>query len=379
MKVLLAFFSHRSALAGGYLFFLLAVLFGNWVARIAEVKTSLGLTEGELGLAMIGLPAGIFLAILFSGAVLSRIPTGLAAWGSISLFALVVPFAGLAQDAPSLFVWLLLAGLTNGAGGVAVNTAVSAIEQRDGIQIIASCHGMFSIGGMAGALLGGLQVQAGLSLFGGMMLTALVMVLSAALLFHREYQGMPNEAGAGGGFELPGRSLLILALIGLCIMTGEGAIADWSAVLLRDYLGAGESSAGLAYAGFSLAMTAGRFSGDTLIARFGSRQISVGGALLGAAGMLAAVLAATPGQAIAGFTLAGLGYSCVVPIVFRAAANTPGVPASRGIAAVTSIGFLGFMGGPPLLGLIGDQLGLRMALSLMVALALLAAALLRRH
>jgi len=187
----------------------------------------------------------------------------------------------------------------------------------------------------------------------------------------------PGSAGRrrGARFPVPSRSLLALGTVALCIMLGEGAMADWSAVYLRKGVGASESVAAAGYAVFSVAMAAGRFLGDFLTARFPAAGLVRAGGMLATTGVLLAVLWDSAGAVMVGFGLVGAGFATVVPLVFTAAGNTPGVAPGIALSSVSSLGYLGFLLGPPTIGLAAELIGLGPALGIVAATSLLATAL----
>jgi MFS family permease len=172
---------------------------------------------------------------------------------------------------------------------------------------------------------------------------------------------------------LPGKSIAGFVWIGFCIMLGEGAIADWSAIYLTDIIGSTPLMAGLGFAAFSFSMAIGRFLGDAVTRRYGPQRIVFGGSLLGAAGMLLVLLVPVSIVVVMGFFLIGVGFSSIVPILFSAASKDPSVDASVGIAAVATGGLLGFLLGPPLIGFIAEGVGLSFGLTLILLLSLAAA------
>jgi MFS family permease len=163
--------------------------------------------------------------------------------------------------------------------------------------------------------------------------------------------------------------VLLLGVIGLCSFVGEGAVADWSAVYLREDLGASAGVAGLGYAGCAVAMAVGRLGGDRMVARFGPVNVLRAGSIVAAVGLGAGLAAQSQGVAIVGFTLFGLGVAPVAPLTFSAAGNRPDVPAATAISRVTGIGYLGFLGGPPVIGFLAEGAGLGWALAVPAGLS----------
>ena len=372
IKSLKAFAFHLPSLSVGLTFFTLSMLFGSWLARLPEVQARLSLSEGQLGLALLGLPVGALLMMPLAGWLSKRLNSGQAMTLSTLLFCGVFPLPAFAPGLYSLFAGLLVVGFVNSFMNISMNAAAAAVERHYRIAIMSVCHGMFSLGAMIGAGSSGLIASFGVPLQAHLITVALLMV-GLHLWLRPVIITLPGGTAGDNGLSIPPRALLGLAFIGFCIMIGEGAIADWSAIFLRKELQAGPFVAGLAYAGFSMTMAIGRFMGDSIRLQLGLGKAIVMGSLVGAVGLLIAILSPIAFLSVAGFTIVGLGFSTVVPLLFSAAANTPGVSASNGIAAVASSGVVGFLIAPPLIGLLSDHFGLAAGLGFVVLLAAMAA------
>jgi len=358
-----------------------------WVARIPQVKEHLGLSEGGLGVALLGAPAGVVLAVRFAGAVVARWGSRATTMAAGAAAALALVPMGLAGNLAALIAALLLFGGSLGLMDVAMNAQGVAVERRLGRPIMSGLHGAYSIGTLAAALVGSglahLEVPVPVHLsVAAVALTALVLAGCQGLL-DRSADESPDTADAAGedgrsATSAPAagadtvlgarRMLALLGFIGLCSFVGEGAVADWSAVYLREGLDAAAGVAGLAYAGFAVAMTAGRLAGDRIVARYGPVRVLRAGALISALGLGLGLAVGHPAAAIVGFTLFGIGVAPVAPVTFSAAGNLPGVPAARGISRVTAVGYLGLLGGPPVIGFVAQGVGLTGALCVPVAL-----------
>ena len=225
---------------------------------------------------------------------------------------------------------------------------------------------------MIGAALGGLAAAAGVDprvhFAAVSVAVALVALASAGALLPRDAAGRRAAV-----LVRPPRVLLVLGGAAFFTLLAEGAATDWSAVYLNGSLGAAAGVAALGYTVFSLAMVASRLAGDRLNERVGPAALARGGGLVAAAGLAAALLLGTAPAALAGFAAMGAGLGVVVPVLFRTAGSTPGVQSGVGIAAVSTLGFLGFLAGPPAIGITADAVGLRAALGLVVASSALAA------
>lgn len=352
----------------------LGVLAGTWGAHLPSVKQRFALDEAGLALVLLAAALGAVASLLFAGRVVARLGARRAALGGglamSLLLALVLVLPGLAA--------LLPVALMFGAGmslfDVSINSEGSELEHRSGRAIMSSLHGMFSLGGMAGAVLVAALLHAGVApaLQVGAIAAVLAVVIAIAT------RGMLDSHGGGDDgeqahFVWP-RGLLLL--IGLLILTGmiaEGVMYDWSVLYLKQELGLPQDQAAVGYAVFSAAMAIARFGGDALRERYPERTLLGASAALAAVAMAAVLLSATPWVAFAGFALVGAGLAPVAPVLYNAATRVPGVSRAAAIASVTSIGYSGFMIGPPLIGGLAHATSLTSALWVVVGGATLLA------
>jgi len=284
---------------------------------------------------------------------------------------LTVVLPALAVDAASLGLLLLAVGAANGALDIAMNAQGVAVERAAGRRLFTSLHAAFSFGALAGAATAGLAAAAGLDPLVNLAVTAGAGGLAGAVAA----RGLIDDPGRPQAPLLarPTPPLTALAVLAFCALLAEGSVFDWSGIYLADVLGAPGGTAALGLAAFSLTMGFGRLGGDGLNARFGAPAVVRAGALLAALGLGLAVAASAAGVALAGFAAMGLGLSVVFPLALRAAGDVGG--AGPGLAAVSTVGYAGFLTGPPAIGLIAEGGGLRLALGLVAALVLAAAAL----
>jgi fucose permease len=344
-----------------------------WVARIPQIKEHLGLSEGAMGVALLGAPVGVVAAVRFAGRIVGR-------WGSRATTiaagaagALALVPLGLAWNLGGLILSLLLMGASLGLMDVGMNAQGVAVERGYGRPLMSGLHGSYSIGTLLAALAGSAAAHAGVPVPLHLAVAAAVLITLLALgcrgLLDRSADELPEpDEDAPVPARSPRRPLIMLGVIGLCSFVGEGAMADWSAIYLRENLGTGPGVAGLGYAGCAVAMTVGRLTGDQVVARFGPVPVLRGGSLVAALGLGLGLAAGDPTAAVAGFTLFGLGVAVVAPVTFSAAGNVPGVPPAAGISRVTGVGYLGLLGGPPVIGFIAQGVGLTWALAVPVAL-----------
>jgi len=361
----------------GSIFLATNFMLGGWLSRLPGLKTALDLGEHELGLALLGLPLGALLGNYLSGYMLKHLRTGqLAVWG-IQLVITFIILLCFAFNWFTLLFSLFLVGIANGATNVAMNTAADVIERQEETNMMSAVHGMFSLGGFLGALAGGIGVHFGISLplqlLGqGVLISGVIWYFHHHIYYVQASIGT-DEAG-GGSLSLPKKKQLILpALIGFCIMVGEGGVSDWGPIFLKQVQSSSAFMAALAYGGFSFTMAIGRFSGDRIRQRIPSRHLLVGGSGLGLAGLLIALISPWPWLSVVGFSLTGLGFSNAVPVLFSMAASMVPHRPDRGIAFMANTAVVGFLLAPPSIGFLAEAVSLTFALSVLAVLAGLAA------
>lgn len=371
----------RARLAVATLFFANGCGLGSWVPHIPDVKSALGLSDGVLGLALLAIAAGAVLALPTAGLLTARHGSRGITQAAAVFFCAVLPLPLLAPDLPLLLAALVLLGIGTGALDVAMNAHAVAIEERFERPIMSGLHGLFSIGGLAGAALAGAAMYAGMSPLGHLATAAAV--LGAAVLVALPFLLLTAPSAGGPVFVLPRGPVVVLGLLALGGLLVEGAVGDWSAVYLRDALGTDPGTAALGFAAFSLTMALGRMTGDRLVERLGTGPILCLGAGVAATALSGALLLGQPLAAIVGFAGLGLGLANVIPVLFSAAGRMPGLPAGIGIAAVSTAGYCGFLAGPPLIGFVAELGGLPVGLGVVAAtlglMALGAICLQRRH
>ncbi|MFF0526675.1 MFS transporter [Actinomadura nitritigenes] len=381
----------RARLAVTVAFVAHGLLGAAWVARIPQIKEHLGLGAGTMGVALLGAPVGVVAAVRFAGRIVHRWGSRATTIAAGAVGALSLVPLGLSWNLGSLICSLVLMGGSLGLMDVAMNAQGVAVERGYGRPLMSGLHGAYSIGTLLSALVGSAAAHAGVPVAVHLTIAAAVLVLLLLVgcrdLLDRSIDALPDPAapaldGASGAPDgadskrrgsaaarAARRPLIMLGVIGLCSFVGEGAMADWSAIYLRESLGTGPGAAGLGYAGCAIAMTAGRLAGDRVVARFGPVTVLRTGSLVAAAGLALGLLLAHPVAAVSGFTLFGLGVAVVAPVTFSAAGNVPGVPAAAGISRVTGVGYLGLLGGPPVIGFVAQGVGLAWALAVPAALA----------
>lgn len=359
------------------LFLVNGALFATWVSRIPAIEAGRGMTHAMLGLALFVVALGAMISMPLAGFLISRIGSDRVCRAAVLLYASMLPLLILAPNAVTFALALFAFGFGHGALDVAMNAQAVSVEKSYRRPIMSSFHALFSTGGLIGAALGGGIAALGLQPATHFSLMAAVLGGIALTTFRslHPFEGSMVPAAAiepKAFFPLPSRGLVALGAIALCIMMGEGAMADWSAVYLRKIIDTSEGLAATGYAAFSIAMAAGRFFGDRLSAHFGPVQLVRGSALFAMVGL--GLVLSTPYSVVSllGFACVGLGFAPIIPQVFSAAGHHSGVNHGVALASVTTLGYLGFLLGPPAIGFAAGWVGLHAALAILLGSTLLA-------
>lgn len=351
-------------------FFGSGFVFATWGVHIPTVKSHYGVNEAQLGLAMLAAGVGALLGLTQASRWIGRHGARAMAGVCGAIYAMLLAGLLVMPAYVALLGLLVVFGVTTSVFDVAINTEAAQLEIRGGKPLMSGMHGMFSLGGMVGAMTGGAAIAAGMAPQRHLWLVAAVMALSIAVsarwMLPRESTAFASD---DSGFRLPRGALAVLGLLAALGLIAEGAIYDWSVLYLHQELGSPQQRAALAYASFSAAMAMARFGGDAMRARFAPSVLLRGSALLAAVSMTLVLVTNATWLALIGFAGVGIGFANVVPILFAASARVPGVEPARGIAAVSAAAYLGFMAGPPVIGFIAQASSLTAALYVVVVFA----------
>lgn len=353
-------------------FFSSGFIFATWGVHVPTVKAHYGIDEAQLGLALLAAGAGAMFGLTSAGRWIGRHgPRRMAAMCGCVYAALLAGLIAM-PGYVALLGLLAVFGLVTSVFDVAINTEAAQLELHSGTALMSGMHGMFSLGGMAGAASGSAALAAGLGAQAHLLLVAAGMALVVAASSTRMLPrpaATSNTASTDRGFRLPRGPLAVLGVLAALGLIAEGAIYDWSVLYMQQELGSPQKQAALAYAAFSAAMAAARFGGDAMRARFTPAALLRGSGLVAAASMTLVLLTDLPWLALAGFAGVGVGFANVVPILFGASARLPGVEPASGIAAVSAVAYLGFMAGPAVIGLLARASSLTAALYAVVIFA----------
>lgn len=360
----------RARRAVSAVFLLNGAVLATWVARIPEVKAGHALGDGALGAVLLAVAGGAIVAMPIAGAMIGSFGSRAMTVGAASILVLALPLPLVAPNVALLAASLVLLGAANGTLDVSMNAQAVAVERRVAHPIMSSFHALFSLGGLLGAALSAAAMAVGIGRAEHVGATVVASIATIAGVRRRLLDGADaREHATGRAFAWPSPTMLALGGLAFLGLLAEGAMADWSAVYLRDELGTDGSVAATGFAVFSLAMTVGRLVGDGLAARFGSAAVLRGSSVLAALGLALGLAIGRAWIAIAGFGLVGFGIANVVPVLFRTAGSIAGVASASSLAVVATIGYFGLLAGPALIGFTAQ-----LTASLPLALALVSLA-----
>ncbi|TDE17583.1 MFS transporter [Dyadobacter psychrotolerans] len=357
-------------------FFVQGLSFAAWASRIPDIKNMLHLTEGGLGTVLLALPIGLMASLPISGWMVTHYGSKKMVLIGAILYAVTLAFIGFVTRTEHLVIALFAFGLWGNLTNIAVNTQAVAVEQVYGKSIMASFHGLWSLAGFISAMIGSLFISVNIP----PQIHFSVIALAAFIIIFTAYKHtMPDQEKNGDEaqpmFVKPDKDLLMLGLIGFCAMVCEGAMFDWSGVYFQEAVKVPASITTLGYVAFMGTMTGGRFAGDWLANRIGRKKMLQLSGLFMGTGLAIAVVFPFLITATLGFLLVGFGVSSVVPLVYSAAGRSTTMKAGMALAAVSSISFIGFLIGPPLIGIVAQFADLRWSFAIVGILGSLTAVL----
>lgn len=355
-------------IAVNLLFFVNGFVHANLAARFPKVQELFQIDNGTFGFVLLASSLGALLAMPFTGWLIIRNGSRRIAVASVFLYCIFVPLVPLMYVMPGLTgLWAVffVMGITAGMLDVSMNAQAVMVEQHYRKPIMTSFHALFSVGMVAGAGCGALFVKLNTTLFLHLnIIIAISLACAAWAQYYLIYDKPAEKKRDEPAFRLPNAAMVSIGIIAFCCMLGEGAMADWSTNYMLNIAQAPAALAPIGLSAFALAMTTGRFFGDAARARWGHQKLMVACGFLATAGMIIALGFPYPYTTIIGLFITGAGLSSIVPIAYSIAGNTKDLPPGVGLAMVTTVGYSGFLFGPPLIGLLADWYSLRIALGL---------------
>jgi MFS family permease len=352
------------------LFFLHGLCFSSWASRIPDIQQKLGLSESELGGILFAIPVGLMASLPLAGWLVAKVGSYRVVVFSIIAYGSVLVTLGLSENIVQLVACLFFYGMAGNMVNIAINTQAVGVEAIYQKSIMASFHGLWSVAGFTGASVGAIMIGEKVlpQTHFIVILTSMIILIIVSSRFI-----LKKDSSASEGqpiFAMPDKSLMKLGVIAFCSMICEGAMFDWSGVYFKKIVLADPGAIGAGYTAFMSTMATGRFIADGFTAKFGlKRTLQVSG-ILTALGLMISVIFPSFIFAILGFFLVGLGVSSVVPLVYGAAGRSKILSPGVAIAAVSTIGFLGFLIGPPLIGIVAGITNLRVSFSIIALMGL---------
>lgn len=357
----------RIRIAVSSFYFFQGLCFASWASRIPDIKTALQLSDGAMGSILFALPAGQMCTMPISGYLVGKYGSKAIMHFALPLYSLAMILLSLSTNSWQLAAALFFFGVSGNMCNISVNTQGVNAERMYHKPIMASFHGAWSLAGFIGAIIG--LIMSGIQLG-----PTPHFIIISAIAFVSTFSNVKYLVGDGtvkavaaekkSIFTKPDPLILQLGIIGFFAMSCEGAMFDWSGVYFKDIVGAQGAWISLGYACFMIMMASGRFLGDKLVAKFGKRKIMQLNGVMIAVGLLISVAFPYIPTAAFGFLLVGLGVSTNIPNVYSLVGQQKKIAPSAALAAISSISYLGFLLGPPLIGYVSEILNLRISYAL---------------
>jgi MFS family permease len=367
---------HRIAVS--CFFFLAGICFASWASRIPAIQSALHLSNATLGAVLLSLPIGLLTSLPVAGFLVARYGSRIIIMLAAAFYGCTLPLLGFVHSTTGLMVVLFFFGFGGNLMNISMNTQAVGAESFYDKPIMASFHGIWSTAGFSGAAIGTLMVRFGVAPgYHFLCITGLALLI--LLIFSRSLVTTdPRQDEHRPVFARPDKSLLILGLITFCSMICEGAMFDWSGIYFEHVVKPGRAWVTLGYTAFMSTMATGRFVGDWVALKLGMKRMLQLSGICTASGLLLAVILPYFVSAILGFLLVGAGVSSVVPMIYSAAGKSKSMSPGVAIAAVSTIGYLGFLFGPPFIGFIAQASSLRVSLGLIAVMGTMIALLATR-
>jgi MFS family permease len=354
-------------------FFMMGFTFSSWANRIPEIKNKLHLSDAGLGGVLFALPIGQFVAMMLSGYLVSKFSSKKTLIFAALIYTSILPLLGLVNNVWQLMACLFLFGMSGNLCGISINTQGVGVERLYRRSIMASFHGLWSLAGFTGGIVSAFMISNNIIPF---VHFCIVYIFTFIIIISMHHLVLPRDSGRDNTtrkriFVKPDSFIITLGMIAFGSMICEGTMFDWSGVYFEKIIHPPKELVRLGYVAFMFTMASGRFAGDWLVTRFGITRILQMSGIIISSGLLIAVLFPYIATATIGFLLVGIGTSSVVPLCYSLAGKSKNMLPGYAIASVASVGFLGFLIGPPVIGFISEMSNLRWSFSLISILGLI--------
>ena len=357
-------FSRAARISVSAFFFITGLCFASWASRIPDIQHHLQLNEAQLGGVLFALPIGLMVSMPVAGFLVTKFGSRIVMLTGAIVYSGLLCLLGTVDTTWQLTMILFFYGMSGNMMNISINTQAVGVEALYQRSIMASFHGLWSVAGFTGAAIGTFMVSQDVSPLIHFISIAGLIILLACLMFPYALQNEENRQSARSGISWPDKPLLKLGIIAFCCMACEGCMFDWSGIYFRDMVKAPQQLVPLGYTAFMAMMATGRFVGDRLITRIGVKQVMVVSGCLITIGLSSAIIFPNIYVATVGFLLTGFGVSSIVPMAFGLAGKSKTMAPGLAIAAVSTVGFLGFLFGPPVIGYIAKAASLRWSFAL---------------
>jgi MFS family permease len=348
-------------IACGVFFFISGFGYSSWASRIPSIQQQLHLNEGQLGAVLFALPIGLMLTIPLTAKMLKHFSSrSIMLVGAIA-FNLLLCVPGFTTYMWQLVVLLFFFGSARNIFNLSVNAQAVGVQSFYDRSIMVTFHGIWSMAGFAGAAVGYLMVSYNVAPSYHLLFVGIGMIIITVIFYPYAYHEKPVVQANKSVFSLPDKHLLKFALICFASMACENTMYDWSGIYFQKVLHASKPAATAAFVVYMVAMTIGRFTGDKLVASAGIKKVLSFSGILILAGLLFSVTLPYTYTVYLGYAMVGLGVSCVVPLVFSMAGKSQSMNTGQALAAISTVGYLGFLIIPPAVGFIAQAAGLRWA------------------
>jgi len=371
-----------SRVSVGVVFFMHGLCFASWASRIPTIQQILNLTAAQLGGILFVLPLGFFISLPFAGWFIAKAGSKKVAIFSSVLYGLAFLCIGWSTNIIALVLSLFAFGFCGNLLNISVNTQAVSVEAFFKKRLMSFFHGLWSLAGFAGAAIGTWMIRGAVSPFHHFMSICFCFLLVSAISVFYLIKEDVSAVEKRPIFSMPDKSLLNLGIIAFCSMMAEGAMFDWSGIYFLEVVKVDRELTGVGYVTFMIAMAGTRFTADRLSNNFGIKRMLKSSGVVTTLGLLLAVLFPAILPASLGFFLVGMGVSSVVPLVFSEAGKSKTLSAGTALCAVSSLGFLGLLIGPPFIGLVAEVTSLKvsfLALSLMTITIFILASLMHKR
>lgn len=350
----------RIRLANAVFFFLSGFGYSSWASRIPSMQNKLHLNEAQLGAVLFALPIGLMLTMPLTGRLLGKFNSRSILLIGVMIFNVMLGFAGFSTHTWQLVLILLCFGSARNLFNISLNAQAVSVQKLFTRSIMTTFHGIWSLAGFAGAGLGYIMVSHNVFTSWHLLAVSVGMIITTLLTYPYLLHDKPTPSNEKKPlFSLPDKHLLNFSFICFASMACENTMYDWSGIFFQKAVGSSKAAATAAFAVYMIAMTTGRFTGDRIVGRFGIKQLLRVSGVLICSGLLLAAFVPYPLVAGAGFIAVGLGVSCIVPLVFSMAGKSTKMSSGTALAAISTVGYLGFLIVPPLVGFVAQALSLR--------------------